>query len=383
MISAILAVVLLLQPALGQQGVDGGKACAEEHEAKCSDQVFLQTEARILERVSVADQIRGWEEFLALHPDNPCSLQARRHLEALKDSEAERALEHKEQRWKQEARGGVVEPNQQVFPPHGVFPDASASDSIRVLSELIWLGEHWKSNYGEENRKLSVKRDLVWTSVLHGEMALVSHLGFFVDVPMVLAQPGEQDLQGALGNIALGIKGVWGTRLGKGSVPWVIAGGVTWGTGSSVFSGKDKATLLNAAAVGGAYMRHLYLYDSPDYVISAESQLQLGRHSFGLALAYHVYAGGEHVEKILRYDLLWDWEILGWAFLGLELNGGLGSGEAVVGAVENEFLCYVYASPAFRMQFGRTSISLALRVPLGDAWGWSRLISSVNVSLGF
>ncbi len=69
--------------------------------------------------------------------------------------------------------------------------------------------------------------------------------------------------------------------------------------------------------------------------------------------------------------------------MGIEMSGGLGSAEPVVGAVENEFVLYAYAAPVLRIQFGKLAASFALRAPLGDAWGWTRLITSLDLSVGF
>ncbi len=349
---------------------------------RCEDPVFLQTEARIAEFRSTAEQVRGWQGFLGNHPDNPCADLARARVEALVASVRMGDEKAGRDHWEQEARGGVVEPNRDEFPTHTVFPDAHPVDRVRVLSEVIWLGDGFKSDYGEENIQLKVDREAVWTLLLRGEWAVISHLALQVDLPLVAGGLRDEGFLFALGNIGVGIRGIWGTRLGEGRYPWVISGGILWGSGSSLWSGNRNAPLLEAAAVGGAHLRHCYRYDSPDYAIHVESQIGIGEHFLGLGLTYHVYAGGEHVEKILRFDLAWDWRASGWIEAGVEINGGLGDGEPRVGATANEFMFFVYASPVARLRFERYSAAVALRVPLADARDWSRLVFAVELAVG-
>lgn len=347
--------------------------------AGCQDPAYLQTEARIQDLGEAAEQARAWREFLANQPGNPCADQVRRKLEALQASDRLNQEIEKRERWQQEARGGVVEPNRDELPLHTVFPDAVPVDRIRVLSEVIWLGTGFKSDQGVENIQLKVERDALWTLVLRSEVALISHLAVDLDLPLVFGQLRDSGFEAALGNIALGLRGIWGQRVGQAGHPWAISGGVIWGSGSSVWMGADSRVLLDSAAVGGAHFRHLFRYDSPDYALRASSQIGLGVHALGLGLAYHVYAGGEHVEKILRFDLAWDWRLTDRLDVGLELNGGVGDGEPVVGAVENELMFFVFASPGLRLRFGWLTAAFSLRVPLGDAWDWTRLITSIEL----
>jgi len=349
----------------------------------CDDAVFLQTEARIAELASSAEQVRAWQNFLANNPDQPCAAEVRARIAALAASEQAEQEQQQREAWTQEARGGVVEPNRDEFPQHAIFPDAAPLDRIQLLSEVIWLGPDWKSDYGQENLALEVANDTLWTLVLKGEMAVVSHLGLQVELPVVFGRIEGEGFQTGLGNIGVGIRGLWGTRLSGDRYPWVISGGVLVGTGTSLWSHHDHRALLDAAAIGAAHLRHLYRFDSPDYVAHAESQIGLGSQFFGLALAYHVYAGGEHVERILRVDLAWDWRLSDLLTVGLELNGGFGDGEPVVGATENTFLAFLFVSPGLRLSWSWAMAQIAVRVPLIDAWDWTRLISSIELGARF
>lgn len=352
-------------------------------EVACDDPIFLQTEARIAELSTPTEQIHAWQEFLANQPDHPCAEAVRERIAGLQAStEAEREREQR-QAWTQEARGGVVEPNRDDFPQHSVFPDAEPLSRVRLQSEVIWLGSDWKSDYGEEYIQLQMANDAVWTMVLKGEVAVVSHLGLQVELPVVFGQVEGERFQTALGNVGLGLRGIWGTRLDGDRIPWVISGGVLVGTGTSLWSGHDHRIVLDAAAIGGAHNRHLFRFDSPDYVLHFESQIGIDDHFFGLALAYHVYAGGEHVERILRIDLAYDYRLSELLSLGLEVNGGLGDGEPSVGSTENTFLNFWYASPGVRLSWDWVIAQLAVRVPLGDAWDWTRLITAVEFGARF
>jgi hypothetical protein len=371
---ALQAIPVLLAALLGAAAPAAGP-----DEPACSDPIYRQTAARIEAVPAAAERLALWRAFLANSPDNPCADAVRRRIRALQSSMELAAEREQQAAWRQEARGGVVEPNLDIFPAHALFPDAFPVDRVRLLSEIIWVGPGWKRDYGAENIQREIERAALWTLVLRGELALVSHLGLTVDVPLLVGHPSDQGLQAALGNIALGVRGIWGTRLGPRR-PWTISGGVIWGSGSSGLLSKDYKPVLDAAAVAGAHQRHLYRYDSPAYTAHLESQLGLGEHFLGLALAYHVYAGGEHVERILRYDLSWDWRLDGRWQPGVELNGGVGDGEPRVGSTENTTLWFFYLSPGLRVRLGWLEAQLALRVPLGMAWDWARLITSIDLT---
>jgi hypothetical protein len=368
------AGVALLGVFVGWLGTGSVRA---EEPASCQDPLYLQTEARITDYATSEDKARAWEEFLFTQANNPCAPAVRAILKGLRTSQQMQAENAEREKWQQQSRGGVIEPNRDEFPIHQVFPDAPPVHFVRVLTEAVWLGDGVQAF---NNQTFQVKRDALWSMVVRGEAALMSSLALGVDLPILVGEQQGEGLTTSLGNVAVRLRGIWGQRLSDGRYPWVITGGIVWGSGSSALMGADRRQILDAAAVGMAHQRHLYRYDSPDYAFQVVSQIGFGSHFLGAGLTYHIFAGGEHVEKIARIDLAWDWRLTDWIDLGLELNAAVGDGEPTVGATANELLLFVFAAPVVRVNVEWFSAAVSLRVPLGDAREWTRLVSSLEFS---
>ncbi len=214
------------------------------------------------------------------------------------------------------------------------------------------------------------------TSVIASAYADAHRVNAFppLDLPAVAASLDDEGFAWALGNMSLGLRGVWGRHLADGKIPWVISGGFMFSPGTSAWAGADKKFLLDAAAFGAAHVYHLFRYDAPDYVFHAESQLGLGAHFFSTGLAYHLFSGGGQVEKIYRIDLAWDWRVMDWLSPGLALLMAAGQGETGMGGTGNDWYFFCQLSPQIRARFGGFVGALAFRVPLGQSSKWSKFV---------
>ncbi len=342
--------------------------------APCEDPAHAQYRARIADLLRVEEQVEAWEEFLRMFPQSPCADEARRELEALRASSERRAEAAREESWRQQARGGIIEPGHLAFPAHAGMLDASPGYRVRLTTELIVLD----SFHGLQARV----DDVLWTQVLRAEVALIPWIGLRVEIPAVLGTHRGGSADYALGNIMLGLRGHWGTYLrGEDELPLLISGGFLWGSGSSDLSGHDRRGLLEAAAFGSPSARHRFAFDARDYAGHAEGQLRVAPdHFLSLGLQYHVYSGGEQVEKIFTYDLAYDWLVAGCVYLGLELNGGAGLMPDVDTDSANAWRAWVLLSPQARLDLGMWELGLAVRVPLGAAADWSSVIVGLELA---
>ena len=349
-------------------------AVAQTDGAGCQDPVFLQFEARMSERTSLEAMISGWREFVTNYPHNPCVGKARERVVRLSDSV--RAVQERKtkSRWRQEARGGLIEPGRGLMPVHSMVNDPASSNHVRWLSEVIWLSDL----LAEEMDVAPV----VWTQVLRLEYAPVSRLAVSLDVPIVVGEPHSAGFDLGLGNIRLGIRAIWGMWLSE-SRPLVLAAGFQWSSGSSVWSGEELAGLLDAAAFGGAHFMPMYRWDARDYAGHAQAQIGLGAHHLSVGLLYRLQVGGEHVEKMARLDLAWDWN---WSerWQGvLECIVFGGTGEDGASATQNDWLLYVLPSAGVSRQIGGWRLATALRIPMLDAGDWGRVSWVLEVRRDF
>lgn len=363
-VATVWAVLLL--------GIAEARGAPDADPPACRDPVYLQYLARIADRPDVESKIAGWEEFLQTFPRNACADEARGRLRALEGSRAAVAAAEQDDGWRQEARGGLIEPGRDELASHMIFPDAPGRTRFRLLSEIVWLQDWPAFKAG--------LTEVVWTQVLRAEYGPLKWLAMNVDLPLAAGALDDEGFAWALGNMTFGLRGIWGTRL-DAHTSWVISGGYTWSPGSSAWSGSAHKPLLDATAFGAAHVYHLFRYDAPDHILHAETQLGLGAHFFGLALIYHLFAGGGQVEKILRIDGVWDWRFAEHLSCGLGLNGAVGVGEQGVGETSNGWYGFVFVSPTLRVHYGYLVAGFALRVPLPEASDWSRLVIGVEVGV--
>lgn len=341
--------------------------------AQCSDSLFLQYQARIAERAEIGQQVDGWKDFLRTYPDNPCAHRAREILRELESSRAHSVETGKAREWEQRARGGVVEPGRDSFPAFAVLPDPVPRNRVRISNELIWPAD-------PAARRMDISDPLL-TQVLRIDAAPISFLGLSLDLPLAAGAWGDEDFNYALGNITLGVRGIWGSLLEAVRWPFVISGGVWWATGSSTWSPESSKRILNAAAFSVPCFFWFFRDHQSDYAAHAEAQLGLGRHVVGAALAYHVLSQQEPtsfrnppkpVMQMLRFDLAWQMEVFGWLFPSFELNGGAGFPDA-------SETTHLFLAPGLRFHTRHFSAAVGIRVPFLDVADFSRLLVSIEI----
>ncbi len=340
---------------------------------ECQDPLYLQFAARIEERNTAELKMEGWRTFLHNHPDNPCIEQAKKNLVDLEASSSVKEETKTKDAWQQESRGGVIEPGRDDFAAHMILTDVVGRRRVRLVSEVIWLADELRKQW-RLDPEFHDDASALWTQIIRAEFAPLKWLGVNLDLPAVAASLEDEGFAWALGNMSLGLRGIWGRHLADGKFPWVISGGFIFSPGTSAWAGADKKYLLDAAAFGAAHVYHLFRYDAPDYVFHAESQLGLGAHFFSTGLAYHLFSGGGQVEKIYRIDLAWDWRVLDWLSPGLALLMAAGQGETGMGGTGNDWYFFCQLSPQVRARFGGFVGALAFRVPLGQSSKWSKFV---------
>ncbi len=342
--------------------------------SECSDPLFLQYQARIGERIEVEPRLDGWKDFLRTYPDNPCADRVREILRELESSRGYHVQAGETRAWEQRARGGVVEPGRNTFPAFTVLPDPVPRNRVRLSSELIWPAD-------PAAHRMEIGDPLL-TQVLRVDAAPTSFLGLSLDLPLAAGAWGEEDFGYAFGNITLGVRGIWGDFLKGDRWPFVLSGGMWWGTGSSTWSPRSTKRILNAAAFSSPCFFHLFRDHQSDYTVHAEGQLGLGRHVFGAALAYHVLSQQEPtrfrnppdpVMQMFRFDLAWQMQVFGWLFPAFELNGGVG----FPGSSETTHL---FLAPGVRFHTSHFSATAGVRIPFLDVADFSRV--AVSLELG-
>lgn len=350
-----------------------GPGPAAAAEAGCRDPVFIQFEARIAEKPSVADRIEAWREFIQLHPDNPCLEQARAHLRALEASAAKAREDRQTEEWKQEARGGLIEPGRGVFPALLTMPDPVPRFQARLDNQLVALTDEGSFRAGVGS--------VVWSGVLHIEAAPVYNLGLSVDVPFAAGSLDEHGGGAALGNIVLGVRGIWGTCLHRDRFPLVLSGGILWGTGSSLWTATSRQPLLDVLSYSMPCQYHLFRYDQSSYIAHFEARLGLGRHFVAAGIVYGLTGQGKPVAlkqapdpavDILHGSIAYQIAVLPWLvpFAGLEAGRGNPSSSR---------LDFVFLSPGVQLRLGHLLAAVAVRVPFLDAGDLGLLAVSLTV----
>jgi hypothetical protein len=350
-------------------------AAASQGAVECSDPLFLQVQARLDERAEIEQQIEGWKNFLRTNPDNPCADRVREIILQLESSRSHRVEAQKTAEWEQRARGGVVEPGRDSFPAFTILPDPRPQNRVRLQNEIILPAD-------PASFRMQVSDPLL-TQVLRIDAAPISFLGLSLDLPLAAGSWGEEDFAYTFGNITLGVRGIWGSFLGKDRWPFVISGGVWWATGSSIWSPESTKRILNAAAFSSPGFFWFFRDHVSDYAVHVEGQLGLGRHVLGAALAYHVLSQQEDlafsfrnspdpVMQMFRYDLAWQMEVLDWLYPAFELNGGVG----FPGSSETTHL---FLSPGVRFHTRHFSAALGVRIPFLDVTEFSRMIVSMEL----
>ena len=89
----------------------------------CPDPVFAEVEARVEDLPTAEKKIAAWQAFVKNYPDNPCAGEARLRAERLGRSEALEQERDERAAWIQTARGGIIEPGRDVFPPLSLLAD--------------------------------------------------------------------------------------------------------------------------------------------------------------------------------------------------------------------------------------------------------------------
>jgi len=337
----------------------------------CRDPLFVQVEGRIADKPGVSDKIEAWREFIQFHPDNPCIDQARERLRALEASGLKAREDEQAEEWKQQARGGLIEPGRDVLPPLHLAPDPVPRYQARLHNELVALT-------GEGAFRADVG-DVLWAGVLRIEAAPVYNLGLSLEVPFAAGSLDEEGAGAAMGNIVLGVRGIWGRWLGEQRYPLVISGGVSWGTGSSVWTAASRKPLLDALSFAMPCLYHLFRYDQSSYIAHVEARLGVGRHFVAAGIAYGLTGQGKPValklapdpaEDILRIDAAYQLEVFRWLVPFVELCAG--RGKPSTAEVDHLFL-----SPGVQLRLGHVLVAAAVRVPFLDA----RDLNLLTVSL--
>jgi len=349
---------------------------AQVRAGECDDPVFVQYTARIAERPTVAEQIEGWQEFLAIYPDNACRSEAEAILERLRKSAGHRAERDEAERWRERARGGIIAPGQDIFPPVLLSADAVPRNRLRLSNALVFGADPLAARAGIQSP--------LYLSLLSLEAAPVYNLGLALRLPMLVGGLSEEGVSFDVGNIILAVRGNWGRKLAGEDLPLVISAGITWGSGSSVWSPAGRATALDYAAYACPPLFHAYRYDQTDYGVHAEARLGVGRHFFSLGLAYHVLAQGEPpafrayprvdpVFQMFRVDVGWQWQALDWLVPAFELNTGLGF-------PRESNTSHLYLTPGATLLAGDFSLALAVHVPLLQVADYTSAMLSLDLA---
>jgi hypothetical protein len=335
--------------------------------ADCQDPVYLQFQARIQDRATARQRLEGFREFLKLHPHNPCREEAQAEIDRLAESSAVKKEDQTTREWEREAQGGLLAPGRESFPSYLVLNDPVPRYRARLTNEVVFLSDLARFKGGVDQGVL--------THLLRVEASPVYNLCLSVDVPLVAGSAQGGDFSYGIGNIILGVRGVYGRFLG-GDLPWVVSGGIGWGTGSSGWSAKGVDRVLNAAAYAAPYFYHYFRDHQTDYLVHAETELGVGRHTFALGIVYHLFSH-EHpltflvppdpVLRMFRVDAAWQMELLPWLSPLLELNGGLSS------PLEAD-ASHLFVAPGVQLYLDHLSAAVAVRIPLPDISDYANLV---------
>lgn len=338
----------------------------------CDNPVFIQVAARIADKQDVTDKIDAWREFIQFHPDNPCIEQARARLRALEASDGKAAEDARTEEWKQQARGGLIEPGRDVLPALHLMRDPVPRYQVWLHNELVALTDEgsFRAEVGE----------VLWAGVLRIDAAPVYNLGLSVEVPFAAGSLDAEGTGAAVGNIVLGVRGIWGSWLGDDRYPLVVSGGVEWGTGSSLWTPASRKPLLDALSFAAPCFYHLFRYDQSSYIAHVEARLGLGRHFLAAGIAYGLTGQGKPVAlklppdpagDILGFDVAYQLEVSGWLVPFVELRAGRGTPATAE-------IDHIFLSPGVHLRFGHVLVAAAVRVPFCDASDLNLLTVSLS-----
>lgn len=346
---------------------------ATAEETACEDPLFRENAARAEDRPSVEEKLRLWREFLQIYPRNRCAEQARAEVARLEGSRVHREEQDTAARWRQEARGGVIEPDLEVFPAWIGATDPAPRNRLRLQTSLAFLTPDLEFHAKAQGP--------LWTQVLRLDVAPANHLAFSLELPFLAGRQEGLGFGFAAGNFLLGLHGLWGTWLGE--YPLVLAGGLSWAPGSSGWFSDSRQRMLDAGAYAVIEDYGFFRYGQTDYSPHLEAEIGLGDHFLLLSIVYHFLVQTDPafkdpdsplVSSVLRIELGWQWRLLPWLEPALELHGGV----ATAKAGNTNFLFLV---PALRLQRGRWSGGLAVRIPLLDAADLARAALTLDVGV--
>jgi hypothetical protein len=343
----------------------------------CVDPVFVEYEARIAERVTIDQKLAGWQEFLQAHPGNACTEEARHRMRLLRKSAAYRDEQATNRRYLTRSRGGVLAPGAWEFPSSMTEQDPAPRNRLRLVNELILVGDRLGRRAGVNNP--------IFLQIVELEAAPVYNLGLSASLPLIAGGLDEGGFSYTAGNILLGARGIWGCNLTGDEFPFVLSAGILWGSGSSSWSGQDHATLLDFTAYAAPLSFHLYRYRQSDYAVHAETKLGMGAHFISAGLIYHVLDQGgppafrayplvDPVSQMFTAWLGWQWRLRDWIVPKLEVLGGLGFPR------ESE-TSHLYLSPGLTMLAGSFEFTLAVRVPFLDAADYANLLIDLQIGM--
>jgi hypothetical protein len=350
-------------------------AAPEPTPESCADPIFAQVEARLLERVSVTERLSGYQEFLRLYPENPCAPFARRRIEQLSTSPDHQAETERQAAWIQQAEGGVLAPGQDTLPPWiGIF-DPAPRNQLRLTNQLVWLSSAGAGPAGLSNP--------VAVHALGIDVAPVYNLALSAELPLISGAGAGEGFGTAIGNFTLGFRAIWGTFLGENEFPFILSGGVLWGSGSSTWSSQARAPLLDALAYAYPPGFHRARFDQTDYVPHFEMELGLGRHFLVAVLSAHFLAQGEApafsavprvdpVDAFLRFDLAYQLRLSERVIPFLQVGGGMGK-------PESSRTSHLFLTPGAQLVLGRFSLALSANLPLWTAGGFGRFGLTLDV----
>ncbi|HUU00087.1 MAG TPA: hypothetical protein VM425_01460 [Myxococcota bacterium] len=363
----LLAFLFFIGPA--PTSAAGGKTCV--------DPVFVEYEARIAERATIEQKLAGWQEFLQAHPGHACAKEARRQMRLLRTSAAYRHEQAINQRYRRRSRGGVLAPGANEFPSNPTTQDPVPRNRLRLVNELILTGDRLSRRAGVKNP--------IFLQLVEFEAAPVYNLGLSVTLPFVAGGLEADGFSYTAGNILLGARGIWGCNLSGDEFPLVLSAGISWGSGSSAWSGDEQATLLDFTAYAAPLFFHLYRYRQSDYAVHAEAKLGLGAHFISTGLVYHVLDQGgppafrayprvDPVSQMFSAWLGWQWRLRDWLVPQLELLAGLGF------PAESE-TSHLYLSPGLTLLAGRLEFTLSVRVPFLNAADYTNLLLGLQIGM--